>query len=194
MDFFEPADIAIYIQGRGIVLKEKSLVAFDSLSGKIAAFGKEAEDMVKNPAEHIKIISPMKRGSIADYMAAVKLFQYLLKKAWGKKPLFAKPAIAVCVSKEITMVEKKALEDALYQTGAGKVFVADSSLKQLLEKIPECPEKWKNWKIFIEIAKDKPENYVTEQLSDLFHYAEENEISDEKVAELFHKIMAEHVS
>ena len=81
MDFFEPADIVIYIQGRGIVLKEKSLVAFDNVSGKIAAFGKEAEDMVKNPAEHIKIISPMKRGSIADYMAAVKLFQYLLKKA-----------------------------------------------------------------------------------------------------------------
>lgn len=47
MDFFEPADIAIYIQGRGIVLKEKSLVAFDNVSGKIAAFGKEAEDMVK---------------------------------------------------------------------------------------------------------------------------------------------------
>lgn len=194
MNFFEPADIIIYIQGRGIVLKEKSLVAFDNISGKIMGFGKEAEDIAKNMTNNIKIISPMKQGTIADYITAAKFFHYLLNKAWGKKSFLVKPSLVVCASKELTMVDKKALEDVLYQTGAREVFITDVPFKQLLDEIPQYPQKWKKYKIFIDIAKDKPENYITEQLLALLDYAKEKEISVEKITELFQNITSKHIS
>jgi len=88
-DLFEPADIVVYIQGKGIVLKEKSLLAYDTVSKKIIAVGNEVEDIIKNPQKDIKIVSPLRRGIIADYIVAVKLLRFLLIKAWGKKPLIS---------------------------------------------------------------------------------------------------------
>ena len=117
MDLFETADIVIYIKGRGVVVKEKSLLAFDTISKKVVATGNDAEDMLRNPQENIEVISPLRRGMIADYTAAVELMRSLLQKAWGKKPLIKQP-VSVCVPKEITDVEKKALLDVLYQSGA----------------------------------------------------------------------------
>ena len=80
MHYFEPADISIYIQGRGIILKEKSLIAYDETSGKILAYGGEAVHAAENTPDNVKIISPLHRGIIADYTAAVNLFVFLLNK------------------------------------------------------------------------------------------------------------------
>ena len=77
MEFFEPADIVVYIQGKGMVLKEKSLLAFDIISKKIIAFGDEVEHLVDRQADNIHIISPLRTGVIADYVATVQLFRYL---------------------------------------------------------------------------------------------------------------------
>lgn len=96
MDLFETADIVIYIKGRGVVVKEKSLLAFDTISKKVVATGNDAEDMIRNPQENIEVISPLRRGMIADYTAAVELMRSLLQKAWGKKPLIKQP-VSVCV-------------------------------------------------------------------------------------------------
>ena len=112
MDLFETADIVIYIKGKGVVVKEKSLLAYDTISKKVVAVGNDAEDMIKNPQENIKVISPLRRGMIADYVVAVELLRFLLIKAWGKKPLIKQP-VSLCVPKEITDVEKKAFLDAL---------------------------------------------------------------------------------
>ena len=144
MDLFETADIVIYIKGKGVVVKEKSLLAYDMISKKVVAVGNDAEDMIKNPQENIKVISPLRRGMIADYVAAVELLRFLFIKAWGKKPLIKQP-VSLCVPKEITDVEKKAFLDALYQSGAKELFITDIPMEQLLRELPNLPKNWQNF-------------------------------------------------
>lgn len=184
MDSFETADIVIYIQGKGIVLKEKSLLALDMVSKKVIAVGNDAEDFIKNPQENIKVVSPLRRGMIADYIVAVELLRLLLIKAWGKKPLI-KPPISICVPKEITEVEKKAILDALYQSGAKEICITDIPMEQLLEELPNLPKNWQKVKTFIGITKEKPEYYIAEQISEILRYAKQEGISMEKVIEIF---------
>lgn len=140
MNYYEPADILIYVEDKGIVLREKSLMALDAATGKILAFGTEAERMAEKPEDHVKIASPLRRGMVADYTIAVKLFLCLFKKAGEVKP-FRKPAIAVSVPEGITEVEKKAMEEALYQIGAGKVLVFEMGMEQLIEKLHQSDDK-----------------------------------------------------
>lgn len=184
MDLFETADIVIYIKGRGVVVKEKSLLAFDTISKKVVATGNDAEDMIRNPQENIEVISPLRRGMIADYTAAVELMRSLLQKAWGKKPLIKQP-VSVCVPKEITDVEKKALLDVLYQSGAKELFITDISMEQLLRELPNLPKNQQNVKTFISITKETPERYIAEQIAEMLQYAGQEGISMERVNEIF---------
>lgn len=184
MDLFETADIVIYIKGRGVVVKEKSLLAFDTISKKVVATGNDAEDMLRNPQENIEVISPLRRGMIADYTAAVELMRSLLQKAWGKKPLIKQP-VSVCVPKEITDVEKKALLDVLYQSGAKELFITDISMEQLLRELPNFPKNQQNVKTFISITKETPERYIAEQIAEMLQYAGQEGISMERVNEIF---------
>lgn len=184
MDLFETADIVIYIKGRGVVVKEKSLLAFDTISKKVVATGNDAEDMLRNPQENIEVISPVRRGMIADYTAAVELMRSLLQKAWGKKPLIKQP-VSVCVPKEITDVEKKALLDVLYQSGAKELFITDISMEQLLRELPNFPKNQQNVKTFISITKETPERYIAEQIAEMLRYAGQESISMERVNEIF---------
>lgn len=193
MDYFEPADILIYIQGQGVVLKEKSLVAFDTESEKIIAFGEDAARLAKSPPEHVKILSPLRRGMIADYQVAVKLFTFLLRKAWGRKPLFP-PGILICAPKGMTDVEKKAVEDALIQAGTKEIFITDISLEQLLEVMPELPKEWSKVKTYVVITKAEPERYIAEQLSHIFLFAEQEGIAVEKITEMFQEAVEKPVS
>ena len=182
MEFFEPADIVVYIQGRGMVLKEKSLLAFDIISKKIIAFGDEVEHLVDHQADNIHIVSPLRRGVIADYVATVQLFKYLLIKAWGKRLLLKVP-MAICVPKGLTEVEKKAVEDIMYQIGAKEVFIADIPIERLLKELP-VDKNWQKIKIFIGITKDEPKLYITEQYLNIFNYAKQEGISFEEVKQL----------
>lgn len=186
MDLFEPADIIIYIQGRGIVLKEKSLLAVDKESGKILAYGEKARHMADNFNNNIKIISPLRLGAAADYIAAAGLFKCLLNKVW-KKPFIRQPA-TVCVPEWITEVEKKAIEDILYQAGARKVLVSCMPIEQLLENIHGFSEEWNKVKTIIAITKDNPESYIKEQLLSILGYAQQENIPDRKVMEILEKI------
>ena len=183
-DAFETADIVIYIQGRGVVLKEKSLLAFDTVSKKVTAVGNEAESIIGNPQKNCKVVSLLRRGMIADYTAAVELLRLLLIKAWGKKP-FIKQPLSICVPKEMTEVEKKAVLDALYQSGAKEVYFTDISLEQLLKKLPDLPKGWQKVKTFISITKEKPEYYIAEQAAEVFRYAKREGVSGERVIEIF---------
>ncbi len=193
MDLFETADIIIYIKGRGVVVKEKSLLAFDTISKKVVATGNDAEDMIRNPQENIEVISPLRRGMIADYTAAVELMRSLLQKAWGKKPLIKQP-VSVCVPKEITDVEKKALLDVLYQSGAKELFITDISMEQLLRELPNLPKNQQNVKTFISITKETPERYIAEQIAEMLRYAGQEGISMERVNEIFQEKVETFIS
>lgn len=187
-DAFEPADIIIYVQGRGIVLKEKSLIAFRKTDDRIVAVGAKAEAMIGKDIENIAVMSPLRRGMVADYPEAVGLFSQLLIKALGKKPIL-RPAVAVCVPKGITSVEKKAIEEALMGAGAKEVWVANSPAEELIREFSEkFPKEYQKYKIVIGITKDNPERYVEERLRDALIYARQEHVPIESVYELLQEV------
>lgn len=176
---YEPADIEIHLRQKGMVLQEKSLIAFHRADGKILAVGREAEETVGKNTEGVQVISPLRQGMIADYSAAVGMFQCMMTKIWGKR-LLRKPDIAVCTPRGITEVEKKALEDALYQTGAKKLAIYEGTLEQFTEEV-------KAYDVVISISKKEPEKYIAESISDILRYAEQQGISAASVEELLKK-------
>ncbi len=103
---YEPADIEIYVKNKGLVLKEKSLVAFDPYSKKILGIGDEAQALAAQDLESVAVQSPLRQGLVADYTMADRMFRHMLQKAYGKKRFF-KPNIAVGgIPRNITEVER----------------------------------------------------------------------------------------
>lgn len=185
---YEPADIIIHIQGKGIVVKEKSVVAYQKSDNKIVAFGTEAYGMAGRSTEDLVVESPLRQGFIADFCAAEKLFRWLMIKAIGKKPLLKKPAVAVCVPKGITEVEHKALEDALMIAGAKELFVTELSLEEFLsrkESSGESAKEYGKFKITVGIGQDEPERYLEERVRGILEYDAQEQIPEERVQELF---------
>lgn len=179
---YEPADIIIYIQGRGIVGREKSLVAFRRNDGKVLAYGTEAERMAERERdmENIVVVSPLRQGMVVDYLAARELFCHLVVEALGKKP-FRKPAVAICVPKGITTIEKKAIEDIMFPV-AREVFIADIPAEEFIREFPQ------KFKVIVGITKEEPERYIEERLRDIVAYAGQEQISQERVYGLMQKI------
>ena len=77
---YEPADIEIYVKNKGLVLKEKSLVAFDSYSKKILGIGDEAQALAAQDLESVAVQSPLRQGRVADYLMAVRMFEHMVHK------------------------------------------------------------------------------------------------------------------
>ena len=121
------ASILVYIKGKGVVLKEPSVVAFDRDTNKIKAIGEDARLMIGRTPGNIVAVRPLRQGVISNYTVTEQMMKYFLTKAMGKKA-FRKPRIAVCVPSGVTEVAKKAVEDATYQAGAGKVAVIEEPI------------------------------------------------------------------
>ena len=121
------ASILVYIKGKGVVLKEPSVVAFDRDTNKIKAIGEEARLMLGRTPGNIVAVRPLRQGVISDYTVTEKMLKFFIQKALGKKT-FRKPKIAVCVPSGVTEVEKKAVEDATYQAGAREVFIIEEPI------------------------------------------------------------------
>ena len=121
------ASILVYIRGKGVVLKEPSVVAFDNDSNKIKAIGEDARLMIGRTPGNIVAVRPLKSGVISNYNVTEQMMKYFITKALGKK-YFKKPRIAVCVPSGVTEVEKKAVEDATYQAGAREVAIIEEPI------------------------------------------------------------------
>lgn len=121
------ASILVYIKGKGVVLKEPSVVAFDRDTNRIKAIGEEARLMLGRTPGNIVAVRPLRQGVISDFTVTEKMLDHFIKKAVGKKT-FRKPKIAVCVPSGVTEVEKKAVEDATYQAGAREVFIIEEPI------------------------------------------------------------------
>ena len=102
------ASILVYIRGKGVVLKEPSVVAFDRDTNKIKAIGEDARLMLGRTPGNIVAVRPLRQGVISDYTVTEKMMKYFIQKALGKR-MFRKPRIAVCVPSGVTEVEKKAV-------------------------------------------------------------------------------------
>jgi rod shape-determining protein MreB and related proteins len=113
------ANILVYQRGRGIVLREPSVVAIDKNTRKVKAVGEEARLMLGRTPGNIVAIRPMQDGVIADYTTTEKMIAYMISKVCGKRRIF-KPRVLVCVPAGVTSVEKRAVEQAAESAGAGE--------------------------------------------------------------------------
>ena len=121
------ASILVYIRGRGVVLKEPSVVAFDRDTDKIMAIGEDARLMLGRTPGNIIAVRPLRQGVISDYRVTEQMMKYFIQKAMGRKA-FRKPRIAVCVPSGVTQVERKAVEDATLQAGAREVSIIEEPI------------------------------------------------------------------
>ena len=121
------ASILVYIRGKGVVLKEPSVVAFDRDTNKIKAIGEEARLMLGRTPGNIVAVRPLRQGVISDYTVTEKMLKYFITKALGRRTL-KKPRISVCVPSGVTEVEKKAVEDATYNAGAREVAIIEEPI------------------------------------------------------------------
>lgn len=117
------ANTLVFIKGKGIVVREPSVIAKNMETGEIEAVGNDAKHMIGRTPGSISVIRPMKEGVIADFETTALMLKYYLKKAMRKRSRFAgKPNVMVCVPSGITMVEERAVIDAAKQAGAKDAF------------------------------------------------------------------------
>ena len=109
------ANIVVTLKGKGIVLREPSVVAIDQVSGEILATGNEAKEMLGRTPEKIKAICPMKNGAIADFTATSLMLKNIMKKI-NREYTFGKMRIVAGIPSGITEVEKKAVQEAFFQS------------------------------------------------------------------------------
>lgn len=118
------ASVLVYVKGKGIVLKEPSVVAIDKNTNKISAVGEEARKMLGRTPGHIVAIRPLREGVISDYDVTEKMLKYFIRKVQSNRLFnFPKPRIMICVPSGVTEVEKKAVTDAAKQAGASPQHV-----------------------------------------------------------------------
>ena len=120
------ATVLVHVKGKGIVLREPSVVAIDRNRGEVLSVGEEARRMLGRTPGNIVAIRPLKDGVISDYAATEKMLKYFIRKVCGK--FIISPTIMVCVPSGVTEVEKKAVIDASMQAGARKVYLIEEPI------------------------------------------------------------------
>lgn len=115
------ANTLVYMEGKGIVLREPSVVAKNTHTDKVIAVGSEAKEMIGRTPASIKAIRPMKDGVIADYDTTAAMLKYFMEKTVGN----SKPSVMICVPSGVTEVEKRAVIDAARVAGAREAFVIE---------------------------------------------------------------------
>ncbi len=188
----EPADIVIYVKERGIVLREKSLLAFDKEKNKAIAVGNEAEWLDQGLDDQIVVVSPLRQGMVIDFMVAKEMFKWLLQKAQIKiKGLRRPKRLAVCVPKGICEVDLKTYTDLfcvifninialpLYRGDVSHyvppVCLTDIKMNEFMEMSAE------KYEVIIGITKENVTAYIREQLEYTLEYAKEAGIDREGV-------------
>ncbi len=120
------ASVLIYVRGKGIVLKEPSVVARDKATGKILKVGAEAQEMLGRTPANIVAIRPLRDGVISDYETTEKMLSYFIRKVNGRT-LFH-PDVVVCVPSRINEVEERAVRDAALHAGARSVELIEEPM------------------------------------------------------------------
>ena len=121
------ANTLVHVKGRGIVLREPSVVAIKSDSGDVLAVGDEAKQMIGRTPGNIVAIRPMKDGVIADFDVTQAMLKYFIRKAMNTKS-FVRPRVVVGVPSGVTEVEKRAVIDAAQQAGAREAYLIEEPM------------------------------------------------------------------
>ena len=118
------ASVLVYIRGKGVVLKEPSVVAYDKDSNKIKAIGEDARLMIGRTPGNIVAVRPLRDGVVSDYDITERMLKYFIRKTCGNSRFF-KPRIMVCVPSGVTEVEKRAVKEAATEAGGKDVFLME---------------------------------------------------------------------
>ena len=121
------ANTLVHVKGRGIVLREPSVVAIKSDTGDVLAVGEEAKQMIGRTPGNIVAIRPMKDGVIADFDVTQAMLKYFIRKAMRSKS-FVRPRVVVGVPSGVTEVEKRAVIDAAQQAGAREAYLIEEPM------------------------------------------------------------------
>ena len=121
------ANMLVTLKGKGIVLKEPSVVAINKSSGNIVATGVEAKEMLGRTPEQIKAVRPLKDGVIADFTATQLMLRNILEKVC-KKYNVGRPRVVVGVPSGITEVEERAVKESVLQAGAREVYLIEEPM------------------------------------------------------------------
>ena len=120
------ATVIAYVKGKGIVLREPSVVAVNNVTNEVLAVGHEARRMLGRTPGNIVATRPLRDGVISDYTVTERMLKYFINKIGGKF-LFA-PRIMICIPSQVTEVEKKAVIDAASNAGARKVYLIEEPI------------------------------------------------------------------
>ncbi|MFC4776461.1 rod shape-determining protein [Paenibacillus sp. GCM10023252] len=120
------ANTLVFVKGKGIVVREPSVVALRTDTKTIEAVGEDAKKMIGRTPGHIRAVRPMKDGVIADFETTATMIKYFIRQAQKQRSLFPKhPNVMICVPSGITAVEKRAVEDAAKQAGAREAYTIE---------------------------------------------------------------------
>src|SRR3989344_5920927 len=129
------ANSLVYLEGKGVVLNEPTVVAVDEDS-KVVAVGNEAREMLGRTPEGITASRPLRDGAIADYVITESMLKYFIDKVCGQSRIF-KPEVMICVPAGVTSVERRAVIDAALSGGAKTAYLIDEPLAAAIgAKIP----------------------------------------------------------
>lgn len=121
------ANVRIHVKGKGVVLREPSVIAVLRGSETIKAVGQEAYEMLGRTPSNIMAVRPMAEGVIADYTLAEKMLKAFIRKVKGANR-FIRPNVMVCVPSNVTEVEKRAVLQAVKEVGARKAFLIEEPI------------------------------------------------------------------
>lgn len=133
-----PSDIIIYVKDKGIVLREKSLIAISG--NKVIAYGNECEHLQAVHASEqgdITVFSPFKQNKITDVTSAVSLLKYFIQKARNNKRTLKRPVIGITLPADATPVDKKTYEEVIYMvSNARNCYLFHESLETIVHALP----------------------------------------------------------
>ena len=125
------ANVLVYVKGKGIVLREPSVVAVDKDTNRVLAIGEEARRMIGRTPGNIVAIRPLREGVIADYDITETMLRHFIEKVVGKSFVF-RPRIMICIPSGVTMVEQRAVQEAAEQAGARHTQLIEEPLAAAL--------------------------------------------------------------
>ncbi len=122
------ANTLVHVRGKGIVLREPSVVAIEIDSGRVLAVGEEAKQMIGRTPSNIVAIRPMKDGVIADYDVTLAMIKYFITRAIGQKNPFTRPRVVVSIPTGCTTVEERAVREASIAGGAKEAYLMEEPM------------------------------------------------------------------
>ena len=121
------ANTLVFMKGKGVIMREPSVVAVDTKNDTVKFVGSEAKDVIGKTQGSIMVVRPLKDGVIADFDVTAAMLRIFIKKACGPSLVF-KPTVVICIPSGVTEVERRAVREAAINAGAGQVMIIEEPM------------------------------------------------------------------